>query len=458
MRGFINIPIAILIGIIILGGGLASLQQVKITDLSEKIEDAASQPARFGEDDLILGAITKTGDFPTSTTEFQDGDIINAGDFNAIQSWLGIRNATDTDSIAYKLINTLSEDPGHLHTTTSITDIDYVKQVAEGGTATTTFIKGLVIASGTDPMSSVATNGEGSLAIASGTEWVANTITAGTNITVANLAGSITISAGEKFGGDGSYGTLTATTTVIDLTLSSTKVFNFSSLTVAGTSTITFINPHNSGTVVIFKVRGNAEITCSSAPCIDLQGMGAVVGTNPSYLVDISINVFGAGIGGGARYANAGLYPVDNNLFAGLYLVPSAAGGIRSAGNEARGSGAFYMEVSGSLNFSTADGIRTAGEDGRDGGDGGVAGAPCVIKYNSATDISGTCNDAGGDGILGNGSKGGGGSYGGAGGSGDNADGSYGGGGANPGGAGANFSSGTGAPSTGGLIKKTNQF
>ena len=66
----------------------------------------------------FLGTSTTTSDFsyPTSTHTFVDDDIVNAGDLNEIIRWLGIRTATDTDSISYKLISTSSGDPGHYHT------------------------------------------------------------------------------------------------------------------------------------------------------------------------------------------------------------------------------------------------------------------------------------------------------------------------------------------------------
>src|SRR3990167_1479199 len=93
------------------------------------------------------------------------------------------------------LSDTTSTDPGHKHTSSTITGVTYTKQVSEGGTATTTFIRGLVTASGTNAFGTLATNGSGSIPIASGTQFVANTLTAGSNITITNSSGTITIAA-----------------------------------------------------------------------------------------------------------------------------------------------------------------------------------------------------------------------------------------------------------------------
>ena len=82
-------------------------------------------PARFSPkpipNELILGTATGSGSFPTSTlNNFQDGDVINSGDWNALERKIGIDNSTDTTSLDYKLRNVSSSDPGHKHTTSSI--------------------------------------------------------------------------------------------------------------------------------------------------------------------------------------------------------------------------------------------------------------------------------------------------------------------------------------------------
>ena len=61
------------------------------------------QPHRVSES-LILGTATGSGSFPTSTlNNFQDGDTVNAGDWNALERKIGIDSSTDTTSLDYML-------------------------------------------------------------------------------------------------------------------------------------------------------------------------------------------------------------------------------------------------------------------------------------------------------------------------------------------------------------------
>lgn len=184
--------------------------------------------------DSLLGVATQTGNFTTSFNNFQDNDIINAGDWNAIEYAIGtttpptggFASSTATSTLFYLVKNTSSSDPGHKHTFSG--SINGTSSVSQGGTGSGSFNKGLVMASGTDAFSSLQTNGNGSIPIASGTTWVANTLTAGTNITLTNAVGSVTITAGSNtIFGDGSDGVTTIAATT---TLSSDKYYN--SLTV----------------------------------------------------------------------------------------------------------------------------------------------------------------------------------------------------------------------------------
>ena len=83
-------------------------------------------PTKFSpkpvSEELILGAATGSGSFPTSTlNNFQDGDTINSADWNSLERKIGIDNSTDTTSLDYKLRSASSSDPGHKHTTSSVT-------------------------------------------------------------------------------------------------------------------------------------------------------------------------------------------------------------------------------------------------------------------------------------------------------------------------------------------------
>ncbi len=114
MKGFINIFVAILISIVLIVGAVIVGNEIINKKIDERIKDVS---VRFNGGNGLLGTATKTSAFnyPTSTYSFQDNDTMNAGDFNEWLRWTGIRNATDTDSISYKLSSSSSDNPGHKH-------------------------------------------------------------------------------------------------------------------------------------------------------------------------------------------------------------------------------------------------------------------------------------------------------------------------------------------------------
>ena len=120
----------------------------------------ASSPdgvARFSSDPSLrekLGAVV-TCSFPTSTNSFAEGDVIEEEDWNCLEGWVGVRSSTTTDSLSYKLTNSASADPGHTHTTSTVTG---VWPFSQGGNATST-----------TPANNVAW-------VSNGTNWVAATI------------------------------------------------------------------------------------------------------------------------------------------------------------------------------------------------------------------------------------------------------------------------------------------
>ncbi len=74
------------------------------------------QLSRTGVSDLLGGATVTNGfNYPSSTYTFNDGDTINAGDFDNILTWIGIQNASDTYSISGRLDNLY----GSLHISSS---------------------------------------------------------------------------------------------------------------------------------------------------------------------------------------------------------------------------------------------------------------------------------------------------------------------------------------------------
>jgi hypothetical protein len=129
--------------------------------------------------------------FPTSFNNYGTGSCISSLWAVSLETKIGINSSADTSSLDYKASNpNIGNAIGSLSTLTNTTG---QIPVGKGGTATTTFSQGLVMASGTQAFSSLQTNSNGSIPTASGTGWVANTLTAGSNITITNNPGAITI-------------------------------------------------------------------------------------------------------------------------------------------------------------------------------------------------------------------------------------------------------------------------
>lgn len=265
------------------------------------------------------------------------------------------------------------------------------------------------------------------------------------------------------FGGDGSDGALSISsgTTTIDCENEAVVVKNYTSVSITGTGKLDFINPHANGTIVILRSQGDVTLTSSEAPMIDLSGMGSSVGNNGSWILDDDDHF---GKNGGVASGGAGgailtlrefyLTEIDRLARKAIYLAAGSAGGdghngggsnfghggggggshagvggtgasgssggtcaggggirgqgvgLGTAGDGGRGGGGLLIECGGSLNFTTANGISTAGEDGTDavreskaaGGGGGGAGGMAVVLYNDLIDDSGTIDNSGGRG------------------------------------------------------------
>lgn len=122
--------------------------------------------------DQLFGAITTTTgfNFPTSTYSFNDGDVINAGDFNNILSWIGTRNSTDTTSLSYAAFNpNLSSSTGSLSTLASTTG---QLPVTKGGTATSSLIlNDVILGNGTSSPQFIAPGANGNVLTSDGTTW-----------------------------------------------------------------------------------------------------------------------------------------------------------------------------------------------------------------------------------------------------------------------------------------------
>ncbi len=240
---------------------------------------------------------------------------------------------------------------------------------------------------------------------------------------------------GDKFGGDGSDSALTITSGATNYDLSNAKYFekNFTSISITGSASVTFTNPHTSGTLIVFKSQRDVTLTSSATPMIDASEMGAdggaaaTAGTDSNYrIIDTDVNGGQVNSGrtggvGGVIFSSKDYYTkIANDLYSKtIKIAPGSGGsgggsGTATGGAGGKGGGAFYLETGGDINFTTTNGISVAGangsaggssgEEGAGGGAGG-AGGMAIILYNTATAVTGTINNKGGDG--GNGGAGG---------------------------------------------------
>jgi hypothetical protein len=242
-----------------------------------------------------------------------------------------------------------------------------------------------------------------------------------------------------KFGGTGADGALSVSSgnTNIDLGGAQFVVKNYTSISITGTGSVTFINPHANGSTIYLKSQGNVTLTSSAAPMLDASGCGtaggargvngatATAGTDMSASVAFYSTVTNSG-GRPATGASSGApsTAITNPSFYGaslraitlnnerlpVLLLPGCGGGGGSsnnnpsapgvAGNGGNGGGALYIECAGAWNFTTTNGISVAGKNGENasgttnsaGGGGGGAPGMFLALYNTLTANTGTVN------------------------------------------------------------------
>ena len=251
-----------------------------------------------------------------------------------------------------------------------------------------------------------------------------------------------------QFGGTGANGAFATTTAaVIDLGNAAVVTKNYTSISITGAGSLSFKNPNTNGTIIVLKSNGNVTLTCNTGPCIDASGMGGAAGNDGYYDVTSpkagtagqnwsgGSNSAGTGGGGGGGALTAGsngqglgspgtnygvggattgiktastLYfkTIKLSTGAGSGAGATSGGGAGGAGNA--GGGSIYIECSGTLNFTTSNGISVAGKNGTDGshggdsnnggGGGGGGAGSVIILYNSLTSNTGTINVSGGNG------------------------------------------------------------
>ncbi len=232
--------------------------------------------------------------------------------------------------------------------------------------------------------------------------------------------------------GDGSDGDLIISTGTINLDFQNQNflIKKYRNLSITGNATLSFVNPHNNGSVAIIYVADTATIT-SSAVAIDLSGVGARGGIGASNngfdTFQIGWNGFyraTAGTGGTIYGSTGGTGIesfVNNNLgfrfFKTCVLSVGSGGGAGAAnsgatpGNGGRGGGGIILFAR-KLNFNST--IYANGLNGGNasvtsgpyyaGGGGGGGGGFVVIYAQQIINLVGTIQARGGNG--GNGAQG----------------------------------------------------
>lgn len=246
-----------------------------------------------------------------------------------------------------------------------------------------------------------------------------------------------------KFGGDGSDGALSVSSgnTNIDLGGEAVVELNYSSISITGTGSVTFTNPHTNGTVIILRCQGDCTLTSSATPMLDASGCGADGGAGGVETTQASSSYGSDGSFGESPYLTVdkgdsngsagGTKPteykfsldlVSYQIFKEIYRNASVGGGggggrafkgagatgTVTAGAGGKGGGGLILEVGGALNFTTGS-ISVAGDDGGTGnssgsgsylagGGGGGGGGFFLCLYNELTANSGTLTKSGGTG------------------------------------------------------------
>jgi hypothetical protein len=139
------------------------------------------------------------------------------------------------------------------------------------------------------------TNGQ--LLIGNGSGYTLNTLTAGTNVTISNTAGGITISATPSFGG--TVTSVSADGGTTGLTFSGSPITTSGTLTLGGTLVVA--NGGTGATTLTGYVKGSgtsAFTASSTIPSTDISGLGTMATQNASSVAITGGTINGTTIGG----------------------------------------------------------------------------------------------------------------------------------------------------------------
>ncbi len=311
----------------------------------------------------------------------------------------------------------------------------------------------------------IETNASGSLdttCLNSGASYTVGGISsASTTLTgTTTIAGiNVTSTSFSKFGGTGVNGALSLSgtqTSTINLSNASVLIENYTSISITGSSTLSFSNPATNGSIVVLKSQGNCTLTSSAASgTIVVSNLGAAASNYGNGLIagpNVGVIMTGTfGISGPSTenvdtsFGGQGKHIASSS--ASAYAVFAGAGGISGTGNTAsggQGGGGLLIECGGSLNFTgtinangnnglagsgnanlaptwcsgAGGGSNTDGGGGSCsgtensftstlGGGGGGAGSTVILYNGALVANSGTINVTGGSGGTGTGSAGG---------------------------------------------------
>ncbi len=264
--------------------------------------------------------------------------------------------------------------------------------------------------------------------------FIATSTASANSIPISNASSSLDAWVTKRFGGDGSDGNFTATTTFFDLNNAKIFVKNFDNLTIEGNTSISFINAAATGTTILFRVKGTATLT-SATTSINASNAGAAGAAGISGVSQAgAVGSFGysqiyQSAPGGAGDASTGAGALggktSSTYFAQIHNTLNkypasfvgAGGGSGGSGASSgctvatgaggRGGGAFILEVGGALNFTSSisangqNGLAFSGTDRCGGGGGGSGGAILVLYNSNTTTITGTFSATGGTGSVG---------------------------------------------------------